>query len=378
MGGPDGARHQSRRRFKTLQEAIAFHAGTTSDRARGTHVAPTAKTVRQAVDEWLAAQRIRPNTHSAYVSALRPAVDHLGDRPVQTITKTDIEKVVAALRDGTSKVGDWHAAEKSPKLAKTVRGPWSAASINKFISRTSAVFDDLVEQGVLVRNVVTLVKPIPKTKTEIRTLSAEHVSHLLEATVDDPMHVGWRLALFGLRRGEVLALRWDSIDFHSGTLSVTSSRLATAGGPTIAAPKTDSSNRTLPLTDDLAAALRRERIRQDRTQTLLGSKWPESGLVVVDELGYPPHPDTFSHRWSRMLVDCGLPRVRLHGARHTCATLMHMSNVPAAVIAAWLGHTDSIFTLSVYTHSTGIELTKAARTLNQVFTAAGAVQQSIA
>jgi integrase len=88
--------------------------------------------------------------------------------------------------------------------------------------------------------------------------------------------------------------------------------------------------------------------------------WPGTGYVVVDELGNPPHPDTFGKRWRKALADSGVPAVRLHDARHSCATLMHLDGVPIAVIAAWLGHSDAGFTLSVYGHSQDTALAAAA------------------
>lgn len=362
----DGTRFQQRRRFRTVEEAVKWRTTVLSEVSHGTHVAPATFTVRQAVDAWLAGQRIRPKTRAAYVTSLRPVVDHLGDRPVQTVTKADIEGVVAALRDGTSKVGDWNAAAKLPKSAKTTRSPWSPASINPMLARLRAIWADLVAQGTVARNVAALVKPLPSTRPQMKTLSAEQVTALLTATAADPLHIAWQLACHGLRRGELAALRWNDVDLDVATLSITAARLATPGGPTTGAPKTSSSVRVLPLPPDLAAALRRERKRQLELQIRLGSRWPATDHVVVDELGVPPHPDTLSHAWRKALLDTGLPPVRLHDARHSCATLMHLNGVPAVVISAWLGHTDARFTLSVYAHSTDSALAAAAATFGGV------------
>ncbi|RWA15214.1 hypothetical protein MBRU_11395 [Mycolicibacterium brumae DSM 44177] len=93
---------------------------------------------------------------------------------------------------------------------------------------------------------------------------------------------------------------------------------------------------------------------------------PSSGLVVVDDAGAPPHPDTLSKAWREALAAAHLPHIRLHDARHSCATLMHLDGVPAAVIAAWLGHTDARFTLSVYAHANDSALAAAAASLSKV------------
>ncbi|WP_286174639.1 tyrosine-type recombinase/integrase [Mycobacterium sp. DL99] len=146
------------------------------------------------------------------------------------------------------------------------------------------------------------------TEKKMQTLTAEQVSQLLAATDNHCYGIAWRLAVLGLRRGEILALSWDAIDFDAGTLAVTAARLATAGGATTGAPKTKTSVRTLPMPEDLAAALRRVRKRQKEQKLALGSKWQDSGYVVVDELGVAPYPDTLTAAWRKALAAAGLPR----------------------------------------------------------------------
>lgn len=91
--------------------------------------------------------------------------------------------------------------------------------------------------------------------------------------------------------------------------------------------------------------------------------------MVVDEFGQGPHPDTLTKAWRESLESAGLPHVRLHDARNSCATLMHMRGVPVVVIAAWLGHQDAGFALRTYAHSTNDALPDAAAVLNSIATA---------
>lgn len=243
-----------------------------------------------------------------------------------------------------------------------VRG---ANSINPMLARLRSIFDHLQAQGVVVRNPARLVKSLPVTKPEMHTLSPEQIDVLWSVTASDPLHAAWVMATYGLRRGEILALRWTDIDFNASLLSINEARLAVAGGSTTGIPKTPSSVRTLPMPADLAAALKSERKRQKQLKLQLGNKWPDSGLVVVDDGGAPPHPDTVTHAWAEALKAAKLPHVRLHDARHSCATVMHVQGSPAAVIAAWLGHTDARFTLATYTHSTDAALADAGAALSR-------------
>ncbi|SHP29545.1 gp41 protein [Mycobacteroides abscessus subsp. abscessus] len=363
---PDGSRFQNKKRFETVEAAVKWRSTVVSELAHGTHVSPSGLTVRQAADAWLAAQRIRASTREGYVANLRPLVDALGGRTVQSVTKADIESLVTSLLAGGSSFGDWHAPEKLVKAARMRRNPLAPRTINSCLIRVRAVFDDLVQQGTLVRNPAALVKSLPVTRPELSTLDADQAATLMDATADDCFHIAWRLALSGLRRGEILALRWASVDFTANTVTIDAARLAVSGGSSTGATKTKSSERTLPMPPDLAAALKREAKRQKELRLRLGSKWPNSGLVVVDELGTPPHPDTLSKAWREALANADLPAVRLHDARHSCATLMHLDGVPAVVIAAWLGHTDARFTLSVYAHANDNALADAAASLSKV------------
>lgn len=265
---------------------------------------------------------------------------------MQSVTKADIESLVTALRKGWSSFGDWHAPEKLLKAARKKRDPLAPRTINSYLIRVRAVFDDFVYQGTLVRNPAGLAKSLPVTCPELSTLDADQAATLLDATADDCFKIASRLALSGLRRGEILALRWDSVDLKAGTVTIAAARVAVSVGNTTGATKTRSSERTLPLPPELSAALKREAKRQKEQRLRLGSRWPSSGLVVVD--------------------DAELQAVRLHDARHSCATHVHLDDVAAAVIAAWLGYTDARFTLSVYAHANGTALADAAASLTQM------------
>ncbi len=133
-------------------------------------------------------------------------------------------------------------------------------------------------------------------------------------------------------------------------------------------PKTSSSRRTLPLDDGLVAVLRRAKARQAQERLALGAAHRDSGYVAVNEVGEPYTPDTLTRMWRKLTKSAGVRPIRLHDARHSCGTALHLRGVPLAVIAKWLGHADASITAKLYTHSQDDELKAAAQTLGAVVT----------
>ena len=99
---------------------------------------------------------------------------------------------------------------------------------------------------------------------------------------------------------------------------------------------------------------------------MLGEEYDSSGFVVVNEWGTALSPHALTSRWARMLKAAGVRHIRYHDARHTCGTLMHLQNVPIAVISAWLGHASKAFTMQTYVHSQPDALATAAQSFSKV------------
>jgi integrase len=112
------------------------------------------------------------------------------------------------------------------------------------------------------------------------------------------------------------------------------------------------------------SVLKAARKRQAVERLALGAgSWD---YVVCNEAGEPYHPQVLSRYWREAVKAAGIRHIKLHAARHTCATLMHLSGVPVAVIAAWIGHKDATLTMKVYTHSQNDALKAAGATLDRV------------
>jgi integrase len=236
--------------------------------------------------------------------------------------------------------------------------------VNKVTQSISMVLADAQEQGFVARNVAEHVDRIEVVHRDIDTYTEAEVQKLLMAFATDRLGHAWELALSGLRRGEISGLRWSDIDVEAKLLTINNNRV-NAGGKTVENdPKSPTSRRELPLPDRLVTVLKSAKVRQARERLALGhGPW---AYVVCNEIGQPYSPSVLSRYWRETVATTGLRHIKLHAARHTCATLMHLQGVPIALIAAWIGHDDSNLTQRLYVHSQSEALKVAGATLDRV------------
>jgi integrase len=346
-----GRRRQIRRRFATEAKARAELAALQAGVAAGTYVHTSRLTVCQACDSWLLSKHaLKPSTIAGHRVSLGPIRSELGHIEIQKLTKADLDGLIGRLRRG-----------EVPG-----RKRWSARSVNYMLYLCTAVLDDQVAQGNAVRNVAKLVDRIAGEAGEMRTLTERDMFRILDHECRD-RHL-WALALYGLRRGEIAGLRWTNVDLKAKTVRIVENRVAVGAEIMSGTPKSKASSRTLPMPDEVVDVLRAARKGQTEERLACGSAYGSGEYVASDEFGQPYHPNLLTFRWGRMLDGLSIERVRLHDARHSCATLMHLRQVPIAVIAAWLGHASAAFTLSVYAHSQDDALKAAATSFGRVVT----------
>lgn len=343
-------RTQTRRRYATESEARIALAETINSVNNGVYVHTSQLTLQAAIETWLESKHsLKPSTLHGHRTNLQPAITELGDVAVQKLRKADIEALIKALRSGGL-----------PRPFGGTRKPWSARTINYTLSLLTTILQDQVKQGNVVRNVAAMVDRLPAETHEMQTLTKPEAERLLTFIARDQMPQAWQLAMHGLRRGEIAGLRWTDVDLDNGKLRIVNTRVAVGRTIVEGTPKSKKSRRTLPISTPLAAALRSAKKRQAEDKLALGEHYTDSDYVVRLATGDAVHPNLLTFRWQKLLEAAGLRHVRLHDARHTCATLMHLQGIPIAVIAAWLGHASAAFTLSVYTHSQDDALLKAA------------------
>jgi integrase len=227
------------------------------------------------------------------------------------------------------------------------------------------------ERRELAHNAAAGMKKVARDHAEMQTYTPAEIGAVLRAADTDRNGHLWYLALSGLRRGEVAGLRWSDVDFKAGTITVARSRVELGGGPTTVVenePKTVASRRTLPLDDGLLGVLRRASSRYAQEKLALGLAHADSGYVACNEAGQPYTPGALTHMWHKLAKTAGVRPIRLHDARHSCGTALHLRGVPLAVIAKWLGHANPAITANIYAHSQDEALTAAARSLGAVVT----------
>jgi integrase len=209
-----------------------------------------------------------------------------------------------------------------------------------------------IADGLIPRNVTEAVKPPQVRREEMQPLTAEQVKVLFQAAKGDRLEALYVLAVTtGLRQGELLGLRWDDIDLEVGTLQVRRTLTTAKGGPVLSAPKTKGSRRTVKLSPTALEALRSHLARQLEEIDRVGSLWREKGLIFAAEVGEPLRRQyVTARRFKPLLRRAGLPEIRFHDLRHTCATLLLSENVNPKVVSEMLGHATIAITLDTYSH----------------------------
>ncbi len=347
-----------RRSFATEKEARTFHAETLGAVKAGTYVPASTRTVEQAVADWLGSKhRLKSSTRRGYRSSLQPVRDELGAIAVQKLTKADVDDLVVRLRAGRVQRRD-----DDGRLVD--RKKFTPRTVNQMLGLLSQILASEQVQGHVVRNVAGLVDTIPADPKTYRTLTEAEMYRVLDHQCRD-RHL-WTLALYGLRRGEIAGLRWEHVDLKAGTLTIAGNRVYGDDGIVEDSPKSKMSARELPLPGEVVAVLKAARKDQQRERLALGEAYGGGEFVACNEAGAPYSPGLLTYRWGTMLDGLGIERVRLHDARHTCGTLMHLRGVPIAVIASWLGHASAAFTMATYAHSQDEALRAAGQSFERV------------
>jgi integrase len=288
-------------------------------------------TLAEYMDKWLnesARNRLRPKTYKDYSGLTRvhivPALGHI---KLKNLTPLHVQQFYGTkLESGLSK--------RTVEYIHTV---------------LHAALKQAVRWELVPRHVTEAVDPPRPEKKERPTFTLEQARLFLEVARGVRFEALYLLVLqTGMRRGELLGLRWEDVDLEMGVLHV---RQALApDGKSFGYPKSAKGRRRLRLTPEAVDALKRHRIAQNEERLRQGSSWRDHGLVFCSTVGTPLNPDNFVRRsYKPLLESAGLPKIPFHCLRHTFATLMMPYEHPR-VVQEMLGHSRVSTTLDTYSH----------------------------
>jgi integrase len=209
-----------------------------------------------------------------------------------------------------------------------------------------------VKWQLLARNPADAVEPPHPRRKEMLALDEPQIAMLLEAARPNRLlHLSVLLAVTtGMRRGEILALRWRDIDFEPGVLSVRQSLEETKAGLAFKEPKSEKARRTIALPELAIEGLRRRKADQARVKLMMGRSYEDHDLVCCQDDGRPLHPTSLTHVFVNLLRRRNLIRVRFHDLRHSHATILLRKGVHPKIVSERLGHSTVGITLDVYSH----------------------------
>jgi integrase len=329
--------------FATKREAEQAMAELVAKAARGPVVLASRQPLGDYLTDWLAA--IRPTLSPAAWTNYRTCVDRyvrpwLAAVPMGQFTGSALTRHYALLLES----GGHRGRPLSPTTVRTVHRVLSKA------------FGDAMRDELIEHNPVTRAVPPKRQRYEARVWSAEEAAQFLTGVRSDPLYAAWLVALScGLRRGELAGLRWRDLDLDRGTLSVTTQRTTDTDYQIITKAPKGTGRRTIDLGAGTVAALREHQRTQlaaaaDLHGLLLSAAVDAPEYVFTSADLQPLHPQRLTELFQRAAKAAGVPVIRLHDARHSCATLALDAGVHPKVVQQLLGHSSWSTTMDLYSH----------------------------
>jgi integrase len=268
----------------------------------------------------------------------------LGKTRLDKLTPKDVQRLHAARRDSM----------KPASLAKIHAVPRAALS-------------DAERMELVSRNAAKSVRSPRLEAEERRVLTPAEARSFLATVGDDRLEALFVLALtVGLRRGELVALRWEDVNVDAGTMRVRRSAQRVGGTLQFVEPKTRNSRRPVPLPRMAVEALKRQRERQDAERADAGQRWKENGLVFASTVGTLMEPRNVTRRFTQLRDKAAMPWLRLHDLRHACATFLLAAGVEPRTVMEILGHSTVRMTMERYGHALPERMRAAADAMDDV------------
>ena len=348
-GYVNGKRKRETYSYKTRKEAVEKLKVMLRDQQQGLPPAPGRLTVAQFLDQWLQVKEpaVRDKTYRIYEQIVRlyltPA---LGRHQLSKLTPLMVQTM---LHDLSGRGLSPHTVRRAWDVLKNALGHaerWDYVS----------------------RNVALRVDPPRLGRPLERYLTAVEARTLLATVKEDRLEALYTVALgMGLRQGEALGLRWEDVNLDGERLRVEVALQRVKGTLTLVETKTERSRRSLPLPQVVVNALKEHQARQARERHEAGERWEESGLVFTTRMGRPLEARNVTRAFKGKLAKAGLPDMRWHDLRHSCASILLAEGVSLAAIQVILGHSQIAVT-NQYAHLVPELQVVAARSMDAALT----------
>ncbi len=320
---------------KTKKAALELLKKVQLEQLQGTLVTSSPRlTVAQFFTQWIERRKpsLRIRSYERYESFIRlQVIPHIGNIQLKRLTPVHLQSLYSELLG------------KGRKKASTVN------TLHWMINRA---LSDAVKWELIAKNPCKAVEPPRRARYEFRVLTVEEAQKLLASARGHGMEALFVLALTtGMRRGELLALKWQDIDFALSTLHVRRAFTRGKGQRYLEAePKTEKSRRSILLAPGTIEILKQHRLKQLEAKQQAGEDWEERDLVFCTAVGTPLNANKVLERFGTLLKRAGLPHIRLHDLRHSFATMMLKLDVHPKIVQELLGHSRIAETLDIYSH----------------------------
>ncbi len=345
---------------KTRKEAVDKMNAAISEFKNGVYIELSDYSLGDWLYKWLNDYKkstLKQHTYESYESLIRLHIKpSLGKLPISKIQANQIQTFYNQKLRGDEKKGIKSLSSRMVRYMHAV---------------IRQALEQAVKEGQINRNVADSTSPPVIKSKSIKPLSEEDLITFLRQAQSDRYFAAFLLAATtGLRRGELLGLTWDCVDLEKGIITVRRQLIPVKGGLKIEeTTKSDSSKRSINLTDDAIRELKSHKKEQEEAYKLLPDElYQDNNLVFALEDGRYIEPRAFTKRFQRIIKKAGLSKLRLHDLRHTHASLLLARGIHPKIVQERLGHSSITITLDLYSHLTDNLQESAALSLNGLMT----------
>lgn len=343
---PEGKAHQHKRGgFETKADAERYLHKYKTEIHSGKRLGTTKLRLDEYLKrEWLPQREadLKRGTFNSYTRIVNThLIPHLGRLRLEELTPRRVERFYSQLqKDGA----------RGQRLA--AGSGLSAKTVSNIAGVLNRAMRDAVRWGLIATNPIADARKPIKQKNEMKAWQPDELGRFINATKSDRQSGTWHLlATTGLRRGEILGLQWEDIDFDKNTLTVRRTRVKIGATVYQETPKSIAGHRTISLDSQTINALKQQKARQAQEKLALGGGWLDSqGHVVTEPDGSLVDPHRLSQRFQAILKRHDLPKIRLHDVRHSYVVAARRAGVDVKTVSQRIGHADVNVTLTVYDH----------------------------